>query len=171
MLVHPTGRERDARAAHPCPGRHPSEQYITSFPNAPGSAGVSEIIPASADAVYAGLDEAYAAAGIEVAAANSRERTMGNADFRATRRLGGSPLTDFVKCGEELSLTGSMATSKPVCLSVLSTVTPSGEASRLTTRVQAAVSTGERGGAILCQSTGALEAAISRGVKLALLRS
>jgi len=170
----PVAEKRPAEPARPVGGgtsANPAEQWILAFPNTSAPAGISEIIPASADEVYAQLAEAYAAAGIEVAVANSRERTLGNEDFRATRRLGRTALTEYVNCGEELSLTGSMAASKAMRLSVLSTVTPSGESCRLSTRVQAAVTTGERGGAVICQSTGALETTIARTVKLRLLRS
>jgi len=148
----------------------PVAQWIASFPNAPSTEGVSEIIPAPADEVYARLDEAYAAAGIEVTSASSRERTLGSPDFRVTRRLGTTRLTDYVLCGDEMSLAGRLSASNPVRFSVMSTVTPSGESSELTTRVQAAVTTGERAGAILCQSTGRLEAAIARAVKLDLFK-
>jgi hypothetical protein len=147
---------------------NPAEQWVAT-PHTTSEAGVSEQIPASADEVYAALPVAYAAAGIEVGTAVARTRTLGNTDFSATRRLGSRLVAGYVRCAEN-PLGGSMEDTRPVRFSVLSTVTPEGESTRLTTRVQATTRASERSGAIVCRSTGLLEAHLATQVKLALVR-
>jgi hypothetical protein len=147
----------------------PGDRWLAETPDGRAETAVSEVIPVAADEVYAVLDEAYASLGIEVGAASASERKMGNTYFTATRRLGSRLVSEYVRCSDT-SLGGSMADTKPVRFSVLSTVTPLEESSRLSTRVQASTATGERGGALLCTSTGLLEAAIARAVKLRLIK-
>ncbi|CAA9372557.1 MAG: hypothetical protein AVDCRST_MAG68-5665 [uncultured Gemmatimonadetes bacterium] len=160
------GAGESAPAAGP---RVPGDRWLAETPDARAETAVSEVIPVAADEVYALLDEAYASLGIEVASASAGERKMGNTYFTATRRLGPRLVSEYVRCADN-PLGGSMADTKPVRFSVLSTVTPLAESSRLSTRVQASTATGERGGALLCTSTGLLEAGIAREVKLRLVQ-
>ena len=148
---------------------NPPAQWITSSPATMSKEGVSVILTVSVDEVYALLNEAYAAVGIEVSTVDSRTRTLGNASFRAVRRLGSRPLTDYVRCAESAP-GGLAAATRPVHLSVLSIIAPAEEFSRLTTKVQATTSMSERPGAVLCSSTGMLEAEIANAVNLGLLR-
>jgi len=149
--------------------RLPGDRWLAETPDTRAETAVSEVIPVTADEVYAVLDEAYASVGIEVGSASAGERKMGNTYFTATRRLGSRLVSEYVRCADN-PLGGSMADTKPVRFSVLSTVTPMQESSRLSTRVQASTATGERGGALLCTSTGLLETAIARAVKLRLVQ-
>ncbi len=164
----PSGSGAAEPTAAPGP-RVPGDRWLAETPDTRAERAVSEVIPLTADEVYALLPAAYAAVGIEVASASAAERKLGNTYFTATRRLGRRPVSEYVRCADN-PMGGSMADTKPVRLSVLSTVTPMDESSRLSTRVQASTATGERGGALLCSSTGLLETAIAREVKLRLVR-
>lgn len=167
----PTAVDQPVPTAAGSTSRTLSERVYSSLPATTESGGVSETLAVAADTLYSVLDEAYAALGIEVRTASSRDRTMGNTSFTATRRVGNRPLTEYVRCSGD-ALGGSLASAtKPVRISVLTTVTPAGESSRLTTHVVATTSASERAGDVPCTSTGMLEEAISAAAKRAILQA
>lgn len=136
---------------------------LTTYTTAAAPATI-QAVPA---AVFAVLGEVYSAIGIEVGTVDAPTRTMGNTQFRATRRLRNEPLSRYVDCGGN-SMGASLANTRPVRISILSTVTPQGTSSQLRTVVEASTTTAEQSGGIPCTSTGELEASIARMVALRL---
>lgn len=141
-----------------------------SVPITTYSAGSRAVeVSASADTVFAVLDEVYEQLGIPVGTMDPPNRTAGNSQIRARGRLGKEPMSSYLDCGEA-GLRGPAANTHPVRLSVLTTVTPSGAASLVRTVVKGVYSAPEQGGATACTSTGRLEAAILNGTTLRVAR-
>lgn len=127
-------------------------------------------VQASPQAVFQVLGEAYRDVGIEVGTIDAEKMTAGNTQVQARRKLGRSAISAYLDCGQT-GLSGPAADMYPVRISVLSTVVPSGESSRLSTNVQAVFATAEQSGTTPCTSTGTLEATIARAVQLRLART
>lgn len=117
----------------------------------------------SAEVVFAALGAAYQDMGIAVGTIDAPNRTTGNTQVRARGRLGRHPVSKYLDCGQTV-LRGPAADAYPVRISVLSTVVPAGQGSRLRTVVEAGYTTAEASGTVACTSTGELESAIARTV-------
>jgi hypothetical protein len=120
-------------------------------------------IGSNPDAVFALIGGVYQDLGINVGTIDGTNRTTGNTQIRVRGRLGRQPLSTFLDCGQT-GLRGPAANAYPVRLSVLSTVVPNGDGSRLLTRVEGAYTAAEASGTIACNSTGELEGMIGRAV-------
>ena len=131
--------------------------------------GRSVDIGASADEVFRVLGEAYTDVGIEVKTIDAARRVAGNTQLQLRRRLGRANLSAYVNCGQT-GIGGPTADTYPLRVSVLTTVEPSGDASRVRTVVQAAYVASEQSGTTPCTSTGELEALLARAVQLRLTR-
>jgi hypothetical protein len=116
-----------------------------------------------ADVVFAALGAVYQDMGIPVGTIDTPNRTTGNTQVRARGRLGRHPVSTYLDCGQT-GLRGPAADAYPVRISVLSTVVPAGQGSRLRTLVEAGYTAAEASGTVACTSTGELEAAIARAV-------
>lgn len=115
----------------------------------------------SADALWAALPAAYQAVGIEVGTIDHENRMIGNRRLRVSRRLGGQPLSRYLRCGDT-PFGAPQADQYPVELSVLTRVVPDGDRSRMETSVQASAVNAANGGArTACTSTGAIERALA----------
>jgi hypothetical protein len=113
------------------------------------------------DAVFGVLAGVYQDLGITVGTIDAPNRTTGNTQIRVRGRLGRVPVATYLDCGNT-GLQGAAANAYPVRMSVLSTVTPEGEGSRLRTVVEGVYTSAESSGAVACSSTGELEGAIAR---------
>lgn len=115
----------------------------------------------SANALWDALPAAYQVVGIEVGTLDQENRVIGNRRLRVSRRLGGEPLSRYLRCGET-AFGAPQADQNPVELSVLTRVVPDGEQARMETSVHAVVINAANGGARTpCSSTGALERALA----------
>jgi hypothetical protein len=121
-------------------------------------------IAADADAAFAAIAGVYQDLGMTVGTIDGPNRTTGNSQIRVRGRLGRLPVSTFLDCGQT-GLRGPAADAFPVRLSVLSTVVPDGQESRLRTRVEGAYTAAEASGTVACTSTGELEAMIGRAVQ------
>ncbi|HEX6308603.1 MAG TPA: hypothetical protein VFZ69_10475 [Longimicrobiales bacterium] len=74
------------------------------------------------DQVWAALPDVYRSLGIEVAQRDSRTGVIGNAGFKARRRLGSVPISRYLDCGTAQG--GRSADTYEVHLSVLTEVRP-----------------------------------------------
>lgn len=122
-------------------------------------------VAARADTVFGMLAAVYPELGIEVAHVDRKARSLGNVSFRRTSRLGRLPLAEVVRCGTT-GLGTSTSETYRVSLSVVSTVSGSGESSVLETRVDGAASPNGFSSYVQCTSTGLLERTIARAVQL-----
>jgi len=120
-------------------------------------------IASNADSVFLLLTGVYQDLGINVGTINGTNLTVGNTQIRVRGRLGRQPVSTFVDCGQT-GLRGAAADAYPIRLSVLSTVIPNGDGSRLLTRVEGAYTAAEASGTVACTSTGELEGMIGRAV-------
>lgn len=115
----------------------------------------------SANRVWEALPAAYQLIGVEVGTVDQENRVIGNRRLRLTRRLGGTPLSRYLRCGDT-AFGAPQADHHPVELSMLTKVFPDGEQSRMETSVHAVVINSANGGARMpCSSTGVLERALA----------
>lgn len=122
---------------------------------------VSVNVDLSAQELWDALPAAYQIVGIEVGTLDQENRVIGNRRLRVSRRLGGEPLSRYFRCGDT-AFGAPQADQNPVELSVLTTVVPDGDQSRMETTVHAVVINAANGGArVSCSSTGALERALA----------
>jgi hypothetical protein len=131
--------------------------------------GKSADIDAAPDDVFRVLGEAYSEVGIQPGTIDPARRVVGNAQIQMRRRLGRANLSTYLECGQT-GLSGPAADSYPIRMSVMTTVTPAGGASRISTTVQGGYVASEQSGVTQCTSTGALETLIARAVQLRLAR-
>jgi len=122
------------------------------------------------DAVFGVLAGVYQDLGIAVGTIDTPNRTTGNTQIRARGRLGRVPVSTYLDCGNT-GLQGAAANTFPVRMSVLSSVTPEGEGSRLRTVVEGVYTSAEASGTVACSSTGELEGAIARAVQVRIIGS
>lgn len=137
---------------------------VTSVTTNSYAAATETQIARAPDAVFGVLAGVYEDLGITVGTIDAPNRTTGNTQIRARGRLGRVPISTYLDCGNT-GLQGAAANSFPVRLSVLSSVTPEGEGSRLRTVVGGVYTSAESSGAVNCSSTGELEGAIARAVQ------
>ncbi|HEY0022480.1 MAG TPA: hypothetical protein VGB24_06200 [Longimicrobium sp.] len=138
---------------------------VTSVTTTSYAAAAETQIARAPDAVFGVLGGVYEDLGITVGTIDAPNRTTGNTQIRARGRLGRAPISTYLDCGNT-GLQGAAANSFPVRLSVLSSVTPEGEGSRLRTVVEGVYTSAESSGAVACSSTGELEGAIARAVQV-----
>ena len=111
--------------------------------------------------------ETYTALGIPAGTSDAQTLTYGNQKLTARRRLGDTPLSRYLNCGQTV-VGAPVAENYRVTLAILSTVHPTpGGGSRVTTRLGASAESIEGGSSnvVACGSTGVLEARIGEGVK------
>jgi hypothetical protein len=137
---------------------------VTSVTTTSYAAMTETQIARAPDAVFGVLAGVYQDLGITVGTTDAPNRTAGNTQIRARGRLGRVPISTYLDCGNT-GLQGAAANAFPVRLSVLSSVTPEGEGSRLRTVVEGVYTSAESSGTVACSSTGELEGAIARGVQ------
>lgn len=110
---------------------------------------------------------AYQSAGVEVGTLDTRTHTIGNRAITTTRRLGQTPIAEYVRCAQGGS--GIMnATTYRVQLSVLSTLKPGANGgTRMETTLAATgiPAEGASRNAVPCPSTGRLEQKLADAVK------
>jgi hypothetical protein len=136
---------------------------VTAITTHSYAAATETQIARAPDAVFGVLEGVYQELGITVGTIDAPNRTTGNTQIRARGHLGRVPLATYLDCGNT-GLQGVAANTFPIRLSVLSSVTPEGEGSRLRTVVGGVYTSAEASGAVACSSTGELEAAIARDV-------
>jgi hypothetical protein len=93
-------------------------------------------VPAPPARVFAALAEVYRELGIPVAGSDPATMTLGNNNFTATRRLGGTRLTQFFDCGNQRGIPN--AESYTIRMDIRSTVLPDPDGSAVSTTIQAA---------------------------------
>ncbi|HEX6747402.1 MAG TPA: hypothetical protein VF092_08965 [Longimicrobium sp.] len=130
------------------------------------NAPVVSTLAAGREVVYAVLDSAYAALGIEVAMRDPASWSLGNRNLQISRRLNGKPLSTYFNCGNS-AMGASVSDSYRLQISVISSVAAQGTGSRLETTAQAAArAQGPSSPPVACTSTGELEKAIGNHVAL-----
>lgn len=112
--------------------------------------------------VFAALSEAYQRVGLPAPELDPRSYLVAVNDVRASRRLGGVPLSHYLECGS--SVTGAYADTHRVRLFVNTALEAAGpETTIVRTRVEAtAAPTAGGGGTRTCTSMGALELQIAQ---------
>lgn len=126
----------------------------------------SVVIGAPPDAVMRALLGAYEGAGITVTLVDPAKRRLGNPGFNLRRALLGTPLSEYLNCGE--SMTGLRANDDRVTMSLISVVRPTPRGSEIETRIEASareIQGGNTADQLLCQSTGKLETKIHQITK------
>ena len=131
-------------------------------------AGVSRMeLAATPERVFTALRAAYPAIGIEVGTVDSEQRVVGNRRLEVSRRLGSSPVSRYLRCGE--TAFGSPAADQHrVRIHMVSTVAPAGQGSSVVTQLQATATPTGQNNQIACSSTGVLEDALTKAVQLRL---
>jgi hypothetical protein len=137
---------------------------VTAITTHSYAAATETQIARAPDAVFGVLAGVYQDLGITVGTIDAPNGTTGNTQIRARGTLGRVPVSTYLDCGNT-GLQGAAANTFPVRLSVLSSVTPEGEGSRLRTVVRGVYTSAESSGAVACSSTGELEGAIARAVQ------
>ena len=128
-----------AAAAEPATARGPERvTRNTTMVNTVNAAGGSKVtaitttsyaasaetqIARAPDAVFGVLPGVYQDLGITVGTVDAPNRTAGNTQVRARGRLGRTPISTYLDCGNT-GLQGAAADAFPIRLSVLSSVTP-----------------------------------------------
>lgn len=128
---------------------------------------VANVILASPAATWVALGKAYEDLGIPVTESSAASRTLGNPRFLVFRRLGSTPLSRFLSCGEGMH--GPFADNYRVEMFIRSTVVPAGEgASELHTYVEARARNpeGTSNTEVMCSSARRLERDIATRVHL-----
>ena len=124
-------------------------------------------IPAAPSRTFDALKAVYEELGIPPGTNDPSTGRIGNTDFWKQRRLANEALSTFLSCGE--SLTGPVANTYRIYISLLSVVRPDGKGgAELETafNAQAQNMEGSSGDRITCGSTGKLEERLRRGVLL-----
>ena len=116
------------------------------------------VIPASSEAVWKALFDAYEAVGIQVEHADVQDRIMGNRQFTIRRRLGDERASEYFDCGQTLSGMPA-ADSYRIEATVTTQVVPVEEGTQLVTAVGARgrALQGTSSGEVRCATTGRLE--------------
>lgn len=116
----------------------------------------SMVVDASRAAVWRVLPAVYEAVGLPEPAGDESIWTVAVQNHTAMRRLGGVGMSRIVECGR--GMTGEHADTHRIRLSVRTWLTPVGESTRVSTRVEAVAASVEgRGGTLSCSSRGDLE--------------
>jgi hypothetical protein len=111
----------------------------------------------SPDSVFAALQSVYKELAVPLTIVDPMGRQIGNQTFRTRRRLGGSPMQNYIDCGGSGGQPN--AETYDISLSLLSYVTVNGKEISLVTRISATANdaTIGRGNAVNCSTTGTLE--------------
>lgn len=131
----------------------------------PEVAEATREFPASPDAVWDALVQVYGNLEIEVAGADSNSRTLFNQDFVVSRRLGGEPLSRYLRCG--MGISGANADQYRIHMNIVSRVTTPGEGTTRLETVIEATGANPRGSSntrVACTSTHRLERRIAQAV-------
>lgn len=113
-------------------------------------------IAAPPERVFDALSVVYQELGLTVNVLDTRARRIGVESARTRRVLGGTRLSRYLQCGDRL--TGPIAESDEITITLLTQVVPSGDASTLRTLVDArARPIGVSGNPVNCATTGGLE--------------
>jgi hypothetical protein len=151
------------RTADEVPPPHPPELVTTAATSAldvtkrPAPNLGIVTMRASVDDVWAALRATYEELGIPVTTLDLPTRTLGNGELKVRRRLGTTPLTTYIDCGDTQG--GRSAETYEVMLSIYSQIQSAGPN---TNRVRSSFQAMARPVSISsdyrrCQSTGALE--------------
>lgn len=120
-------------------------------------AATTDVVAASREAVWSALVASYAELGLEVNHLDSASGQMGLRSVRVPRRVGGERLSTYLDCGTGLS--GTIADTYRVTLTMLTGVAPGAGGMRLTTDIaaQAVSNEGASGAPVRCSTKGRLE--------------
>ena len=124
-------------------------------------AAMSVMVKAPPAKVFTALTLVYGDLGIDVKLSDPTNGQVGNRNFVKTHRLAGEPISSYVDCG--MMVTGLVADSYRVTMSLVSQVTPRDGGSNVETWLTAAArdiatSTGD----ISCVSKGVLETKVNQ---------
>jgi hypothetical protein len=128
-----------------------------------GSEGavMSVVVKAPPAKVFTALTSIYGDLGIDVKLSDPTNGQVGNRNFVKMHRLAGEPISSYVDCG--MMVTGLVADSYRVTMSLVSQVTPRDGGSNVETWLTAAArDLGTSTGDISCVSKGALETKVNQ---------
>jgi hypothetical protein len=128
---------------------------------------VSEAVQATPEAAWEALPKAYADLGIPVQEVSESSHVLGNSHFVVSRRLGETPLSQYLECGS--GLTGPFADRYRVEMLVRTSVVPAeAGAARVDTYVAASARNpeGSSNTGVACASTQRLEREIAERVRV-----
>jgi hypothetical protein len=131
-----------------------------------GGATSAVALQAAPEAAWTALLAAYQSMGIPLSTVDAAQRTASAVDLEVRRRLAGKSLSEFLDCGS--NLTGLIANSYRVRLTVSSTLKPDAQGgSTLQTSVSASATSpqGASSAPVNCATTGRLEEEIARRVR------
>jgi hypothetical protein len=132
-----------------------------------GSGGATSAVAlrAAPEAAWTALLATYQKMGIPLSSVDAAQRTASAVDLEVRRRLAGKSLSEYLDCGS--NLTGLIANSYRVRLTVTSTLAPGAQGgSTLQTSVSASATSpqGASSAPVNCATTGRLEAEIAQRV-------
>ena len=131
-------------------------------------AGLTRLeLAATPERVFAALREAYPAIGVQVGTVDSEQRMVGNRRLEISRKLGSSPISRYIRCGET-PFGAPAADQHRVRVNMVSTVRPQGEGSLVETVLQATSTPAGQNTVTNCSSTGVLEELLAKSVQLKL---
>jgi hypothetical protein len=122
------------------------------------------VLRISSDSALMLLGAVYEEIGVDITTRDPQTHTIGNRNFSKYYRLGDSPLSTYVGCGD--TEYGPAANKRRVTMSLVSTVTPESGGSVVRTHLEARAEQPEHGNWSACLTTGALERRINKGVEL-----
>jgi hypothetical protein len=131
-----------------------------------GGATSAVALQATPEAAWTALLAAYQKMGIPLSSVDAAQRTASAVDLEVRRRLAGKSLSEYLDCGS--NLTGLIANSYRVRLTVSSTLQPDPQGgSTLQTSVAASATSpqGASSAPVNCATTGRLEADIAQRVR------
>jgi hypothetical protein len=148
-------------------GATTQEIATTNTPSAPTQLDLA--VPP--ERAFQALLGAYESLGIQVNVVQTNTRTLGARDMRAVRRLGKTPLSRYLDCGQDMA-SGALADTYVVSLTAVTRVVAAdAERSTLVTQVSAgARPVNISGGIVRCGTTGRLEQEINKAAALAAVR-
>lgn len=121
---------------------------------------VSNIVPASPDAVWQAMPQIYAALELPLSAMDDEKRVLESVN--RVRRIAGKSISNYFACA---SAYGNLASSGDVYLTVRSQVLPEGEGSQVRHEVQAiARSSTSSTNSVQCSSKGGLESLLEESI-------
>ena len=124
-------------------------------------------VAATPERVFAALKEAYPTIGVQVGTVDDAQRMVGNRRLEISRRLGSSPISRYLRCGET-AFGAPAADQHRVRLNMVSTVRPAAEGSVVETVVQATATPAGQSNGANCSSTGILEENLAKAVQVRL---
>lgn len=124
-------------------------------------------LAAPPERVFAALREVYPAIGVEVGTVDDAQRIVGNRRLEISRRLGSSPISRYLRCGET-AFGAPAADQHRVRVNMISTVRAAGEGSVVETVLQATATPVGQNTVSTCQTTGVLEENLAKALQLRL---